>query len=241
MKKIIALFIACAGLSFTTHAQTTLFSTTFTGTDGTTPIGFTLVTGSTTQLRIVSENYQANSGTFTNLLSVVSSGTAFQNYTVSTDFSIGGYASGGYAGIVANYTNSSNFYQARMFATPTANTWQLQIYKTVAGTTSLIASSSTFAYAVSETWGLSFTVNDGLLSASLYDTSGSIVASLLNQADSSLISGTAGIRTTPPGSKAVIYTDFTVTAIPEPASVAILSGGVVLAGALGARRRRRQN
>jgi hypothetical protein len=241
MKKIIALLIVCAGLSFPAHAQTPLFTTTFTGTDGTTPTGFTVVTGNTTQIRILNNDYQANNGTFTNLLSVVSSGTAFQNYAVSTNFSIGGYASGGYAGVVANYTNSSNFYQARMFATATSNTWQLQIYKTVAGATSLIASSSTFAYTASETWSLSFTANSGLLSANLYNTSGSIVASLLNQADSSLTSGTAGIRTTPPGSNAVIYSDFTVTAIPEPSTVAMLSGAIVLVGTLCVRRRQRQN
>ncbi|EIP98712.1 hypothetical protein OpiT1DRAFT_03179 [Opitutaceae bacterium TAV1] len=240
MKRLLPLLIACFLPVLAARAQTTLFQTDFTGENGTTPASFVLKNGTVANLFIQNNEYRAVSGT-ANLLSVYEPDAGayeLTDYTVSAHFRIGDYRAGAYAGLVARFTSTVNFYQARLFISDTSGNSTLQIYKTVGGATTLLAESGSFVYDKATTWELVFTVDGDSLSATLHNQSDSVVTSLL-ATDTSLTQGTAGVRTTPPSGSAVVYENFAITtaAIPEPASVAVAIGALGLVAAFALRRR----
>lgn len=242
MKTVLFPFIASVVLTLSAHAQVVspLYSTDFTGTNGTTPTDWTSVSGS---LTISSNTYRLSGGGSNNSLSIYSGdgAFAFEDYTVSTNFRIGAPSTGSYVGLISHYTDSSNFYQGRMLSTGTGGPFKLELYKHAGGVATLLAeSATTFSYAGAQTWNLSFTVADGQLSLSVSDTSGSIVSSIF-ASDGTLTSGTAGVRATASSSGAIVYDDFAiVTAIPEPSVATVLFGVAGILVACGTRRRRVQ-
>lgn len=234
MKRLISLLAVSVFLLSFASAQTVLYSTSFTGTTGT-PTDWQSVT---TGFVLSSNTYRLGAST-NNAMSIYNAAGAsdFSDYTIDADFRIGGPTSGTYAGLVANYQDSGNFYQGRMISN--GSTFTLEIYKTVASVSAKIGESVSFNYTGAQNWHLSFKVSDGELTLKVYNstgTTGTVVATA-TATDGTFTSGTAGVRGTTGSGSADVFTSFTITAIPEPAAMAFGIGALMLVSALVFRRR----
>lgn len=144
-------------------------------------------------------------------------GSSFADGTVEAHFR---KSSGGYTGLAARILNASNFYHARLIGD------NLQIYRFVGGSASQLGPSvSAAGYDSGETWKITMALVGTTITATVFDQSGSQVASLTRQ-DSSFSSGTVGVR----GGAPSAWEDFLVAA-PAVLNVDIsLTGGDVQEG-----------
>jgi hypothetical protein len=238
----LTLFSGVVGLN-----AATIYSTDYTGTNGTTPSGWTTVNG----LTISSNNYVADG--VNNLPSFYDDGqgasgiAGLSAYTVGADFRTSSVSAGLNIGLTAFGSNQKisggtlqDFYLGRIRSTAN-NTWTMEIYKFVNNTASLLATGSTTltTLSVNTSYYMTFSV-DAVADTQVFSVYSSIGGTLLlsvSAADASLSSGLAGVRMSD-GSGVVTYEDFSVStaSIPEPSSVALLGGLSVLGMALVRRR-----
>lgn len=178
-----------------------LYSTSFDGTVGSLPSGWTAVQGSTGN-----PGWRIDpSGTYTFDTPVNTGVSHYTGLTGLADFVVESNfrkTSGSYTGLVARLQDASNFYHARIFGTGS-----FELYKFAGGTATSLASTSIPAYTVGETWKLQMLMAGKTITARLYDDSGQKVASVA-AIDAGIASGTAGVRSGGGGYGA--WDDFTV-------------------------------
>lgn len=217
----------------------TIYSTDFTGTNGTTPSGWSAVTG----LSIQSNNYVADG--VNNVASFYDDGLAASGivgldaYTVSASFRTNSGSAGLNIGLTAFGANPKisdgtlqNYYLGRIRST-SSNVWTLEIYKFVNSSASLLATGSTTITTLSTntTYYMTFAVEATTDTQvfSVYTSVGGSLLSSVSATDSSLSSGLAGVRMAD-GTGVLTYEDFAVStaAVPEPASASLLGGLAVI-------------
>ena len=239
--KLPLLALAFALTAATGLRATTVYTTDFTGTNGTTPSGWTTVSG----LTISGNNYVADG--VNNLASIYDDGLGASGiaglgaYTVTSTFQTSSTASGQNVGLIAFSDSSAGNYYLGRARTTSANVWALEIYKfnttgvlinttavnvTLASNTSFVLQFAVDAVADTQTFSV------------LSSASGTVLGSV-SATDSALSGGRAGVRMAD-ATAVLTYEDFTVStsAIPEPATTAFLGGLGVLGLALGCRRRK---
>ncbi|AHF90252.1 anchor protein [Opitutaceae bacterium TAV5] len=248
MKKLALLTTLAASLALAANANAAdpLFSTDFTGTPGSIPTDFTasnFAINDNGNLYRLAPGLPSNGSQ--NQLSVYT-GAALSgssaNYTVSSTFNLGG--NGGYVGLAAYHTDASHYYLGRLNGSGSGTGFSLEIYKFNGGganNAQLKLENFTFEQTGGIFTGrLEFTVNEGTLTLSLYEsgTEGALLKSI-SATDTALSGGSVGVRAT--AAYAVSYDNLVVTSatpIPEPATAAVLTGAALLAAVVVFRRTR---
>jgi len=202
------------------HGQTVLYSTDFSGPDGSQPADWS-VTATTIDLEILNNAYVADNGTgfgiayFNGTDNAGDPSSSWTDYTVTSSVRS---VSTGNAGVIARVFSASAFYTARINGTGGGSYFDLYRLGGPGGSIQMDVANG-INYQSGETWTISLSVVGSSITAQLWDASDELVATI-GGTDSTYTSGAAGVRGNP-YTNSVTWDDFTVQAIPEPSESAL--------------------
>ncbi len=208
-----------------------VYNTDFTGElDNTIPTDWSVVTANGTW-KIENEEYKHTAvAVGTNIgLSVYEGDVAgnvdaytLTDYTVRSNIRASGPPLAG--GVVARYTDASNFYHLRVNLVAEHLNLQLYSWSTAAGVVVLDTAPISADFRAGE---LALTVEGSQLTGELYDAEGNLITTV-SAIDANNTSGTFGLRNSGAGTTLVAENVAVYTAIPEPASLVLMGMGAML-------------
>lgn len=226
--------IVANGIS--TSDAAVLYATDFDGTDGSQPTDWAMTVSGTTVLRILNNEYRADSGIgfaisiYDGLDNEGQPATNWTDYTITSVFRQSGTANGGLVARVQS--GGTSFYTARINGTGAGSVFEL--YRVGGPGTLLLDSQTGINYTAGQAWTIELSVIGSEISARLINNSLVEVASL-SATDASFSMGTAGVRGNP-FNNVIVWENFEVASVPEPGTASLVLGMGALSLAMRQRR-----